>query len=962
VGGFSTPALAQTSITGSAMFLKSGGSATLTSDGYVGTYITLTQPTPVTFTLSASGTASNGLSPDMMISIADSTQSFNVTSSSMSNYTYTTPTLAAGTYVVRTQLDNQTATQSPSLTVGSMTVSGTGVSILNPTTSTMNTADAMAAATTYSTNYRSGAGSLILTNGSGIHLGAGTQVVLKLSSNAFTFAAAVYGQSPFSSPSAWMNWNSLGQNLAPNTPEEMNYQNAILSNFNAIVPSNAGKWQNNEFTQNSVNMSMVDAMAQFASQHGLRMRMHNLIWDNQQPSFVNSFFDANGNVSNPSTLTTDINNRITYYVSGKNANSLNQPRTDSYAEMDVLNEPFHGLIKPTSTTTPFVDYISSGALGVSGVASIYTTVHNAVVAAGANTRLTTNEFNVLQFSPQSITSAGATGSDPYANWYLNGVQSLQRAGAPIGEIGMETYITGNNNLDAGTMMQALQNMSVAKDPNGNPMPLALTEFGLAGSSPSATNYANDLTTALTMMYGDPQATTFGFWGGLGGPNNSNGIYALYDSSYNLTSTGSAWQSWMNQYNTNVTLTTDANGNVSFNGTYGLYTVTVGGQNYTLNLTKGTTSYGLMTPIGTSTWSGAGGNSNFSTSGNWANTPLAANAPIVFAGTSGLTPNNDSAANTEYAGITFNAGAGAFVVGGNAIGLAGGITNNSSNLETINIPMALQANTTVNTASGDVALGGAISGSFSLSKTGTHTLSLNSTNGFTGGTSVSAGTLIANAPGALPGGPVTISGGTLRLAPSVGGTTITNLAISGSGTFDLGNNHIIINYNGAADPISSVIAWLQSGFNGGAWNGPGIDSSTAAANSGSYGLGYSDSADPMNPAGLANNTIEVAYTLLGDADLNGTVNGIDFGILAANFNHTVSRWDQGDFDYNNIVNGLDFTMLAANFNQAAAGASGVAALEAFAAANGLLADVPEPTTAAITILASTALLARRRRVR
>jgi autotransporter-associated beta strand protein len=962
-GGLATPAFAQTTITGSSLALHSSGanssnSWTLSSDGYVGTYINLTQPAPVTFTLNASGTASNGLSPDMMISIADSTQSFNVTSSSLSNYTYTTPTLAAGTYFVRTQLDNQTATQSPSLTVGSMTVSGTGVSVLN----TSNAANALASATTYATNYRSGAGSLTLTNANGIHLGAGTQVVLKLSSNAFNFAGAVYGQSPFSSPSNWMNWNSSGQNLTPNTPEEMNYQNAILSNFNMIVPSNAGKWQNNEFTQNSVNVSMLDAMQQFASQHGLRMRGHNLIWDNQQPAFINSLFNvSNGAVASPSTLTSDINSRINYYVSGVNPNSLNQPRTDSYAEMDVLNEPFHGLAKLSSTQSFYDDYLGSGALGVSGVASIYTTVHNAVVAAGANTRLTTNEFNVMQFSPQTVTASGSSGSDAYANWYLNGVQSLQRAGAPIGEIGMETYITANNNLDAGTMMQAMQNMSVAKDPSGNPMPLALTEFGLASGAPSASNYSTDLTTALTMMYGDPQATTFGFWGGIGGPGNSNGIYALYDSSYNLTSTGSAWQSWMNQWNTNVTLTTDANGNVSFNGTYGLYTVTIGGQNYTLNLTKGTTSYGLMSPIATSTWGGAGGTSNWSTSGNWQNGPLAANAPLVFAGSTGLSSNNDSTANTEYAGITFNASAGGFTLTGNAVNLAGGIVNNSSNLQTINIPLALQANTTVNSASGDVAIGGAMSGSFSLSKSGSHNLTLNSPNSYTGGTSVSAGTLIANAPGALPNGPVTISGGTLQLGPSVGSTTINNLSITGSGTFDLNNNHIFINYNGAADPISSVVALLQTGFAGGTWTGPGIDSSAAAANAGSYGLGYADSADSGNPAGLSNNTIEIAYTLLGDANLDGVVNGVDFGILAANFNRGVSRWDQGDFNYDGAANGVDFGDLAANFNRGASGAADFAALESFAAANGLLADVPEPATVAISILASTALLARRRRV-
>ena len=115
-------------------------------------------------------------------------------------------------------------------------------------------------------------------------------------------------------------------------------------------------------------------------------------------------------------------------------------------------------------------------------------------------------------------------------------------------------------------------------------------------------------------------------------------------------------------------------------------------------------------------------------------------------------------------------------------------------------------------------------------------------------------------------------------------------------------------------------------------------------------------------GLASGTIEIKYTLLGDADLNGIVNGIDFGILASNFNKGVTGWDEGDFDYNGIVNGLDFGDLAANFNKGAAGADAVAALDAFAAANGLMADVPEPVSGAAMILGTMAALLPRRRLR
>ena len=158
--------------------------------------------------------------------------------------------------------------------------------------------------------------------------------------------------------------------------------------------------------------------------------------------------------------------------------------------------------------------------------------------------------------------------------------------------------------------------------------------------------------------------------------------------------------------------------------------------------------------------------------------------------------------------------------------------------------------------------------------------------------------------------------------------------------------IISSLTTGMDPIPSPPSPLCSLLRvqpDGAWNGPGINSSAVASNPG-YGVGYADSADPGNPAGLASGTLEIAFTL-GDADLNGIVNGIDFGILAANFNKGVTGWDQGDFDYNNIVNGIDFGYLAANFNKGASSASDIAALDAFAAANGLLADVPEPACGA-----------------
>ncbi|MGA2439317.1 MAG: PEP-CTERM sorting domain-containing protein [Tepidisphaeraceae bacterium] len=194
------------------------------------------------------------------------------------------------------------------------------------------------------------------------------------------------------------------------------------------------------------------------------------------------------------------------------------------------------------------------------------------------------------------------------------------------------------------------------------------------------------------------------------------------------------------------------------------------------------------------------------------------------------------------------------------------------------------------------------------------------------------------------------------------------SLSNLGTVNLQNNEMIINYGSGSDPISSIRSQIISGYNGGHWNGPGIISTTAQTktNGLSYGVGYADGAD-NKISGLSSGQIEVAYTLLGDGNLDGLVNAADFTILAANFNQPVTGWDQGDFNYDGLVNAADFTDLAANFNQSVSGATvsagDVAALDAFAAANGLsllASSVPEPASAVMMAMAGLGILRRRRR--
>ncbi len=287
--------------------------------------------------------------------------------------------------------------------------------------------------------------------------------------------------------------------------------------------------------------------------------------------------------------------------------------------------------------------------------------------------------------------------------------------------------------------------------------------------------------------------------------------------------------------------------------------------------------------------------------------------------------NLNAPYTLTLGTTSVSGSASFIASNNGTGA--GVLN-LGGLNDGGVASALQfgGNGTIN-----LNAAGSLSGATTVSINAGATLQIkaNSALGTNGVAITNNGSLLVAANqtiGGLSGaGALTIGNGTitntLKLVANSPASSIASLSILGTSSLDIGNNQLFINYGSGPDPIASIEQWIRNGYY--SLPGPSIISSSIAlddAISGlSYGIGYADSADPGDPANLPSGTIEIMFTLLGDANLDGTVNSEDFTPFSQNLGQS-AMWDDGDFNYDGTVNAEDFTLFSANLGQSAALAS------------------------------------------
>jgi T5SS/PEP-CTERM-associated repeat protein len=183
--------------------------------------------------------------------------------------------------------------------------------------------------------------------------------------------------------------------------------------------------------------------------------------------------------------------------------------------------------------------------------------------------------------------------------------------------------------------------------------------------------------------------------------------------------------------------------------------------------------------------------------------------------------------------------------------------------------------------------------------------------------------------------------------------VKSVGIENTAKVDLTNNAMIIDHDGVS-PLGTIQDYIASGYNGGSWTGPGLTSSSAAANA-HAGLGFAEASSLLGIGGgtFAGQSVDgtavlIRYTWLGDSNLDQKVNTIDFNYLAGNFGASGKTWLDGDFNYSGNVDSTDFNGLAANYGKSLLPVPGPE----------LGAVVPEPT--GIGLLAICGVIARRRR--
>ena len=277
--------------------------------------------------------------------------------------------------------------------------------------------------------------------------------------------------------------------------------------------------------------------------------------------------------------------------------------------------------------------------------------------------------------------------------------------------------------------------------------------------------------------------------------------------------------------------------------------------------------------------------------------------LVFSNSLGANSSNNLTDLTVNSWLFVSQATAANVVIGNAITLTGGITNNSTSLQTVNLNIATTAARTINTASGNMSLGGVISGAGGgITKDGANTLTLGGANTFTGTLSVLNGTLSvatinnANAAGVLGnsanavvlGGSGT-TGQLLYTGATASSTKSFSLASGGAGNINVGTAATALTLSGA---ITNTGSFIKSGVGTLILSGANTYTGTTTISAGTLQVGNGGTSGTLGTGTVTNNAALVfnrsdSFSVTNTVSGTGAVTKQGAGTLALSGANTFS---------------------------------------------------------------------------